>query len=108
MSDSLTLCLQAIADPTRRAILDLLVDEGPRRAGDIAAAFPNITRPGISKHIRVLREAGLIQDAESEDRRERLYRVDAWPLIEAESWLNRYETFWRDRLDELAYRIKND
>jgi DNA-binding transcriptional ArsR family regulator len=90
---------RAIADPTRRRILDLLRDEGPLRAGDIAGRFRGMSRPAVSKHLRVLREAGLIEDRESG--RERWYHLDALPLVSVQIWLSRYEAYWRDRLEAL-------
>src|SRR5260221_14108628 len=62
-----------IADPTRRAILDLLRDDGALIAGDIAAAFDDISRPGVSRHLRVLRECGLL--TAKADGKERIYTL---------------------------------
>lgn len=89
----------AIADPTRRQILDLLREQGPLRAGDLAAHFPRISRPGVSKHLRVLRSARLL---EQERRgRELWYRLDPAPLSRIENWVSKYEGFWQDRLRQL-------
>jgi DNA-binding transcriptional ArsR family regulator len=89
----------AIADPTRRQILDLLREHGPLRAGDLAARFPRISRPGVSKHLRVLRSARLL---EQERRgRELWYRLDPMPLSQVEKWVSKYEGFWQDRLQQL-------
>jgi DNA-binding transcriptional ArsR family regulator len=91
---------RAIADPTRRRILDLLRDRGPQRAGDIAAAFPRISRPAVSRHLRILRRARLVR--ETARGRERWYRLDARPLRELyDSWLGGYAAFWEDRLRTL-------
>lgn len=90
---------RALADPTRRALLDLLRDEGPLRAGDLAGAFPAISRPAVSKHLAVLRKAGLV--AERRDGRERWYRLNAAPLQRVHEWLERYEVYWQERLDDL-------
>ncbi|MCK9911404.1 metalloregulator ArsR/SmtB family transcription factor, partial [Microbacteriaceae bacterium K1510] len=77
----------AIADPTRRAILDLLLNRGSLTAGDIAATFPEISRPAVSKHLRVLREAGMVK--EQPKGRERYYRLDPEPFRQMyEEWLN--------------------
>jgi DNA-binding transcriptional ArsR family regulator len=84
----------AIADPIRRRVLELVRDaEVP--AGEIAAQFP-VSRPAVSRHLRVLREAGLVQ--ERRVGRERLYRADPEPLAELRAWLDRY---WAGRLDAL-------
>lgn len=90
----------AIVDPTRRAILDLLFERSTMTAGEIAAACPRISRPAVSKHLRVLRQAGLV--VERAVGRERHYRLDPAPLREMyEGWLRRYEQFWTDRLQVL-------
>ena len=92
----------ALADPTRRRILELLA-EGEKSAGDIATEFET-SRPGVSRHLRVLREQGLVQ-ARDEGRR-RLYSLDAAPLAELDDWLSRYRAFWQNRLDALDTEIK--
>jgi DNA-binding transcriptional ArsR family regulator len=79
----------AIADPTRRAILDAL-RRGERSAGDIAALFP-VSRPAVSKHLRVLRRAGLV--GERRVSQSRLYSLNARPLREVELWLEHYRVF---------------
>lgn len=89
---------QAIADPTRRGILDLLA-AGERPVADLAAPFA-ISRPAISQHLRVLREAGIV--AERKVGRQRLYRLQAEPLREVEAWLRHYERFWPRRLRALG------
>jgi len=88
---------EALADPTRRRILELLAG-GERSAGDIAGEFA-ISRPGVSRHLRVLREAGLVR-VRGEGQR-RLYSVDPAPLAEVEAWVGRYRGFWAQRLDAL-------
>ena len=85
---------RALADPTRRRILQMLGD-GEMRAGDVAAGFP-ISRPAVSKHLRVLREAGLVH--ERREGRLRLYRADPAPLAELRDWLDGY---WAGRLSAL-------
>lgn len=98
---------QAIADDTRRALLDLLRDEGPLRAGELAEQFPQVSRPAISRHMRVLRGAGLV--TVEERGRERWYELDARPLGEIyESWLSRYETYWTERLRALKRLAEED
>jgi DNA-binding transcriptional ArsR family regulator len=89
-----TAAAAAIADPIRRRVLELVRDaEVP--AGEIAAAFP-VSRPAVSRHLRVLREAGLVQ--ERRVGRERLYRADPAPLAELREWLDGY---WAGRLEAL-------
>jgi DNA-binding transcriptional ArsR family regulator len=90
----------AIADPIRRRVLELVRDaEVP--AGEIAAQFP-VSRPAVSRHLRVLREAGLVQERRAG--RERLYRADPAPLAELRAWLDGY---WAGRLDALK-RLAED
>jgi DNA-binding transcriptional ArsR family regulator len=93
--------LQALADPTRRRIVELLA-EGERSAGQIAAEF-RTSRPGVSRHLRVLREHGLVQARE--DGQRRVYSLDAAPLAELDSWLARYRPFWANRLDALETEL---
>jgi DNA-binding transcriptional ArsR family regulator len=93
---------RAIADPTRRAILDRL-RAGPAKAGSLAADFTQ-TRPAISKHLRVLREARLvIGEAVG---RERLYRVDPVPLQKVAGWLEGYRAFWQAGLERLKRNLE--
>jgi DNA-binding transcriptional ArsR family regulator len=94
--------LEALADPTRRRIVELLAD-GEREAGAIAAEFP-VSRPAISRHLRVLREAGLVR-ARGEAQR-RVYSLDPAPLAEVDEWLARYRTFWTNRLDALDTQLR--
>jgi len=94
--------IEAIADPTRRRIVELLAD-GERSAGDIAAQFQT-SRPGVSRHLRVLREHGLVE-VRGEGQR-RLYSLDPAPLEELDSWLGRYRGFWTNRLDALDTEIR--
>jgi len=92
----------ALADPTRRRILDLLA-AGERSAGSVAGEF-DISRPAVSRHLRVLREAGLVR-ARGDGQR-RLYSVDPGPLAEIEGWLSRYRELWPQRLDALDTEIR--
>ncbi|KXZ61965.1 DNA-binding transcriptional ArsR family regulator [Microbacterium laevaniformans] len=90
--------LAALANPTRREVLDLLLD-GPRSASDIAAQF-DMARPSVSEHLRELRESGLV--TETRDGRYRRYSLNADPLTELHDWLTPYERFWRGRLTGLG------
>jgi DNA-binding transcriptional ArsR family regulator len=93
---------EAIAEPTRRRIVELLAD-GERSAGEIASHF-STSRPGISRHLRVLHEHGLVT-ARAEGTR-RLYALDPAPLAEVDEWLERYRRFWPNRLDALETEIR--
>lgn len=93
--------LEALAEPTRRRIIELLAD-GERSAGEIASHF-STSRPGISRHLRVLREHGLVRARG--DAQRRLYSLDPAPLQELDEWLHRYRGFWSNRLDALDTEI---
>lgn len=93
----------AIADPTRREILDLLRC-GERSAGEIAEQFP-VSRPAISRHLRVLREAGLVR--ERREAQSRIYRLDLKPLRELDRWLEHYRVFWAARLQALKHHVES-
>jgi DNA-binding transcriptional ArsR family regulator len=88
---------QALADPTRRAVLDLL-RRGSQPAGDIASAFP-ISRPAISKHLRLLRRAHLVR--EHREGRNRVYELNPEPLRAVDSWIEQYRMFWASSLNNL-------
>jgi len=87
----------ALADPTRRAVLDLL-RKGRQPAGQIAQAFP-ISRPAISKHLRLLRRACLV--SEHREGRNRFYHLNPEPLRAVDSWLDQYRVFWTASLTNL-------
>jgi DNA-binding transcriptional ArsR family regulator len=93
----------AVADPTRRAMLDLLT-AGERPAGDLVAAFPALTQPAISRHLRVLREVGLV-DVRAQAQR-RIYTLHAEPLSELDAWLGRYREHWARHLDAIESHLK--
>jgi DNA-binding transcriptional ArsR family regulator len=88
---------RALADPTRRAVLDLL-RRGSLPAGQIAQAFP-VSRPAVSKHLRLLRRARLVR--ERREGRYRLYQLNAEPLRAVDSWLDQYRIFWQTSLTNL-------
>lgn len=93
---------RAIADPTRRAILDRL-RVGPAPVNQLASDFDQ-SRPAVSKHLRVLREANLV----SEERvgRERLYRIEPAPLRGVVKWMETYRSFWEVSLDNLKRHLE--
>ena len=87
----------ALADPTRRKVLELLRKK-PQRAGDLAAAF-DMVPPAMSRHLRVLRTSGLVEESGlPEDARVRVYRLRAEPFAELRAWLEEIEAFWTDQL----------
>jgi len=94
----------ALADPTRRAVLDLL-RAGSQPAGQIARAFP-VSRPAISKHLRLLRRAHLVQ--ERREGRHRFYRLNPEPLKAVDSWLEQYRVFWQDNLASLKAFVETE
>ncbi len=92
----------AVADPTRRAILDSL-REGALSAGDLARRFP-VSRPAVSRHVRVLRDAGLVR--QSRDKQTRHYSIDPAPLAAIDRWLTGYRVFWGARLHDLKRYVE--
>jgi DNA-binding transcriptional ArsR family regulator len=88
----------ALANPTRRDILDLLLD-GEQPVQTIAERF-DMARPSVSEHLKVLRDCGLVSEVKRG--RHRYYQVEANPLHELQSWLHPYERYWRTRLTELG------
>src|SRR5450432_883532 len=95
---------QALADPTRRAVLDLL-RQASQPAGQIAEAFP-ISRPAISKHLRLLRKAHLV--VETRSGRHRVYQLNAEPLKAVDSWLAQYRQFWQKNLGNLKSFVEQE
>jgi DNA-binding transcriptional ArsR family regulator len=95
--------LQALADPTRRRIVELLATDGELSAGELASHF-DTSRPGVSRHLRVLRELGVV--TARTDRQRRLYSLDPAPLAELDDWLARYRDFWTNRLDALDTELR--
>jgi len=93
--------LRALADGSRRTMLDTLAD-GPATAGELAALLP-VARPGASRHLRVLREAGLVEVSQESQRR--VYRLRPQPLAEIDEWLGRYRALWQQRLDALHTEV---
>jgi DNA-binding transcriptional ArsR family regulator len=92
---------EVIAEPNRRRILELL-GEGERPVGDLVGQL-KISQPTVSKHLRILRQAGLV-DVRSEAQR-RLYRVRSEPLREMYEWLHQYRRLWESRLDKLEQHL---
>lgn len=91
-----------LADPTRRRIVELLT-EGELSAGEIAAQF-QIARPGVSRHLRQLREGGLVSVTRSGQKQ--IYRLEAGELMEIDRWLAPIRSFWSSRLDALDTEVR--
>ena len=100
----MNLALQALSEPHRMAIVAMLAD-GERPAGDFVDALP-ISQPTVSKHLSVLREAGLV--TVRKDAQRRLYRLNPAPLAELDAWLQPYRRFWIDRLDALEHHLDKE
>ena len=104
--------LSALADPTRRRVVDLL-RERPRRAGEIAETF-GMSRPAMSRHLRVLRTHGLVEEKrDAADARARVYRLRPEPIDELSTWIAEVQRFWNDQLESFRQlaedkkRVKN-
>lgn len=95
---------RAVADPTRRAILDLLAD-GERAVKDLVARFA-MSQPALSQHLRVLREVGVV--SQRREGRLRLYRIEAGPLRAVYDWARHYERFWSEKLDALGDYLERE
>src|SRR5271169_3911686 len=93
--------LRALADESRRTMLETLA-RGPATVGEMAALLP-IARPGVSRHLRVLREAGLVEVRQ--DAQRRVYSLRPQPLAEIDEWLGQYRALWEQRLDALHTEI---
>jgi DNA-binding transcriptional ArsR family regulator len=94
----------ALADPTRRSIVEMLTD-GELEAGAIAGRF-EISRPAVSRHLRVLRESDLV--CSRKDGTKRLYRLEGHALAEVASWAERQRAFWSERLDALEVHLNEE
>lgn len=95
---------EAVAEPNRRRILDLLRD-GERPAGDLVDAM-GLSQPGVSKHLKLLREAGLV--SMRPDGQRRLYRLEPDQLAALDAWLQPFRRFWSDRLDALEDHLEKE
>lgn len=95
---------QAIADPTRRKLLEMLV-QGQLSISAMSQDFP-MSRTAITKHLRMLESAGLVHSRKVG--RERLYRLDAKPLQTLQQWLLFYERYWEDRLSDLKRAVEKE
>ena len=105
MQNKVDRTLAALADPTRREVIDLLRQK-PRRASDIASAL-SMSKPAMSRHLRLLRKTGLVTKDELEnDARVRVYRLEREPFVELRSWLDEVEGFWTAQLSAFKARAE--
>jgi DNA-binding transcriptional ArsR family regulator len=95
----------ALADPTRLAIVERLLSEGERTAGDIAAPFA-MSKPAISKHLKVLEDAGLIE--RRVERQWRVCRIRPEGIRTIDDWMKRYRAFWEASFDRLGRLLETD
>jgi DNA-binding transcriptional ArsR family regulator len=93
-----------LAEPARRRILDLLLDR-ERSVGDLVKRL-GLSQPGVSKHLRILRDAGLVSVRTEAQRR--IYGVEPAPLAEAAEWLEPYRRLWADRLEALERHLNEE
>jgi DNA-binding transcriptional ArsR family regulator len=96
-----TTVYEALADPTRRRVIELLA-ERERSAGELARAF-TVSRPAVSRHLRVLREAGLV--AWRGDAQRRIYSLETQPFDDLDRWIESLRRFWLERLDQLEEHL---
>ncbi len=94
----------ALSDPTRRQVLDLL-SRRERTAGELGSAFPSISQPGMSRHLRVLREAGLVRFRPQD--RHRVYALRSEGLAPIDAWISKYRGYWESELDSLEAHLES-
>ena len=107
MMNELDTTLAALADPTRRHVVELL-QEGPRRAGELAVAS-GMSGPAMSRHLRVLRASGLVEvegQGVEQDARLRMYRLRPEPFIALQAWLDQVQAFWTEQLN--AFKVHTE
>jgi DNA-binding transcriptional ArsR family regulator len=92
----------AVADPRRRAMLDLLVKR-ERSVGELVSAFPGISQPAVSKHLRILRDAGLVDMRVQAQ--QRIYTFQPKGLAELDAWIAKYKVFWPESLNALERHL---
>jgi len=95
---------EAVAEPSRRTLLDAL-RTGERTAGELVATLPELTQPTVSRHLRVLREVGLVEVRS--DAQRRIYALRADGLVEMDTWIDSYRHFWANHLDALERHMKS-
>ena len=98
---------RALADPTRRRILDHLAERGPLNVTDLAAKFPDLVASGISKHLMGLRSAGFVHA--TRDGRQQIYAVDRRAITgRLAPWLKKYDRFWGEALERLRDAVEDE
>jgi DNA-binding transcriptional ArsR family regulator len=103
--DRLLTLFQALAEPSRLAVVQLLAS-GPRRAGELAQAA-HVSTPAMSKHLRVLLETGVIADERrAEDARVRVFRLRPEPLAAVQAWLDQLQAHWDEQLRSFARHVE--
>ncbi len=106
MASVLDHTLSALADPTRRGVIELLRDR-PHRAGELAEAF-HMSAPAMSRHLKVLRTRGLVlEKAAPDDARARIYELRREPFQELSSWVREVESFWTDQLSAFKAHVES-
>jgi DNA-binding transcriptional ArsR family regulator len=95
---------EALAEPSRRTLLDTL-RTGECSAGELVAALPELTQPTVSRHLKVLREVGLVEVRA--DAQRRIYALRADGLVELDEWISHYRHFWTNHLDALAQHLNS-
>src|SRR5438045_940060 len=99
--------LGALAEPTRRRVVELL-GEGPKRAGALAAAV-GTSAPALSRHLRVLLEAGVVTDERpADDARARLFRLRPESIVAVQAWLDQLKAEWDDQLESFKRHVEGD
>jgi len=93
---------EAVAEPSRRALLDSLTG-GERTAGELVATLPGLTQPTVSRHLRILREVGLVEVRA--DAQRRIYALRADGLVAIDEWIERYRQYWAGHLDALERHL---
>ena len=94
---------EAVAEPNRRALLDVLAD-GERTAGELVSSLPSLTQPSVSRHLKVLREVGLVEVRP--DAQRRIYALRADGLVQIDEWIERYRRYWSNHLDALERHLE--
>lgn len=95
----------AVADSTRRAMLDVLAERS-RTVTDLVTSFPNISQPAVSRHLKVLKENGLV--TVQVHAQQRIYSLQPNGLVELDNWISKYKLFWSDHLDSLEKHLSKD
>ena len=105
VEDQVDRFFEVLADPTRRQVVRLLGD-GPRRAGQLAAATGS-SSPAMSRHLRILLSAGLVADERGpDDARVRIFRLNPEPVVAVQAWLDQVQAHWRDQLGSFKRHVE--